>query len=136
MPARSQGDPGPGMGGEDNRLADLLQCCNHRAKSYRLHVGLPVECEEEVRAGLDAGLGERVRAVAGERCQPGVRVHHHVADLADTFEDPLPAEILDSGVAGTEKERGEVVDQDPVQLFGHRSVERAKPGLDVRHRDT
>ena len=85
--------------------------------------------------GSTPGLGECVRAVACERRESGVRVHHHVANLADTLDDPLPAEILDRGVAGAEEERGEGVDQDPVQLLGHRPVERAKPGLHVRHRD-
>ena len=48
---------------------------------------------------------------------------------------PSRPEVLDGGVAGAEEERGEGVDQDPVQLLGHRAVERAKPGLDVRDRD-
>ena len=37
---------------------------------------------------------------------------------------------------GQKRSVGEVVDQHPVQLLGHRSVERAKSGLHVRHRDT
>ena len=111
------------MGGEDDGLVDLLQRRDDRAQGLRLHVGLTVEREKEVRTRLDAGVGERVRAVACKRREPEVRVHHHVADLADTLDDPLPAEILDCGVAGAEEECGEVVDQHPVQLLRHRSVE-------------
>ena len=44
---------------------------------------------------------------------------------------PSAARFADGDLARAEEQRREPVDEDPVQLLGHRAVERAEPRLDV-----
>ena len=90
---------------------------------------------EEVAPGLEAELGESVRALARERREAQARVVHDVADLVDALGPALAAEVGDRAVGGAEEDGRDRVDDDAVHLLRHRPVERPEPGLDVRDRD-
>jgi hypothetical protein len=66
------------------------------------------------------------------------RVDHRVPDVVDVgLRAALGQEVLPRFRRVDEEQLGEVVGDDPVDLFGQRAVERAQPGLDVpdRQRD-
>ncbi len=63
------------------------------------------------------------------------RVRHHVADDVSLAADALGRELRRRPLVGTEEQRREPVDFDPVALFRHREVEAAQPGFDVRDLD-
>ena len=48
---------------------------------------------------------------------------------------PVAAQVRGRVVGGRQQDGRELVGEDPVDLLGHRSIERAQPGLDVRDRD-
>ena len=82
----------------------------------------------------------RVRGLVGERhaqrCgleQPG-RVAHHVADHLAASRDTLRLELRGRALVRAEEQCRQPIDLDPVPFFGHRQVEAAQPGLDVRDR--
>jgi hypothetical protein len=92
-----------------------------RAVQSRQHVGLG-------QAGQLRRLGD------GQQAHQGV--DHHVADAADA--GGVHAFLEEIGVpvgGGREEELAQAVGDDPVDLLGHRAVEGAQAGLDVRGRD-
>ena len=62
-------------------------------------------------------------------------VEHHVAGADDARAHAFGCEIGEGGVRRREQERRHVVRQDPVGFLGHRPIEGAQAGFDVRHRD-
>ena len=98
-----------------------------------VHAGGPVEGEDGVvgsvqaEAAVDVGLGcEFPEAQEG--------VDHDVADVEDVLlRDALVAEVLQPGGLADEEVIGDVVGEESVDLFGHRSIKAAQPGLDVRY---
>ena len=131
-----EGGTGSRMDREDDRLAHLLQGRDDGAKRLWLHVGLPVDREQEVRPRLDARIGESARAIASQRCEANVRVEHHVADeMNGVLGDPFLAQISDCNPAGSEEERGEVISGHTIDLLRHTAIERAGARLHVRDRD-
>jgi hypothetical protein len=70
------------------------------------------------------------------RLEAPQRVDHRVADEANPGGvDPLDREVGRGLGAVREEDVGQPVGEDAVDLLGHRPVERAQPGLDVRDRD-
>ena len=67
--------------------------------------------------------------------RPQRQVVHHVTDLVDTVDDSLGPELIRGSRRWAEQQRGEMVGGDPVDLLGHRAVERPQPGLDVADGD-
>jgi hypothetical protein len=62
-------------------------------------------------------------------------VDHDVADDPHAVADALGGKIARGHLRGAEQQFGEVVDHHPIDFLGHRTVERAQPGLDMHDRD-
>ena len=65
----------------------------------------------------------------------GREVLHQVADLDDPVPEPLRRQVRDGGRGRREQPAREMVGDDAVELLGHRPVEAAQAGLDVRDGD-
>ena len=130
-----EGGRRPGVGGEDHGLVDPRQCRGHAGERFRPGVRFPVQSQDDVAPRLDAGLLQRLRALAGDRREAEVGVVHDVADLVHALRDPLDGEVGDGDLRGAEEERGHAVDDETVQLLRHLPIEGAQAGLDVGDRD-
>ena len=121
---------------DDRHLGGDRHQIRHRLAEQRpVDEGGAVEGDEQVPARLDPEL----RGGCGgadpilERHQG---VDHRVADEVHALVgDPLGAQVLDRLLAVEEEVLGEDVGDDPVDLLGHRAVEAAQAGLDVRDGD-
>ncbi len=117
------------------RASDLVERGHHGAQHLRLvDECRPVE-RDEPEGVVDPEAGARVgRASPVEVSEKAV--DHDVPDQPDTrFVDTLGAEVRVCVLRRREEPGRESVDDDTVDLLRHRAVVRAKPGLDVRHRD-
>ena len=91
-----------------------------------------------VRLAVDRqrGVGRRVRQLepSSDRFEQPRCIAHHVAHDLPSAGHALLLELRRGALVGAEEEGRQPVDLDPVSLFGHRQVEAAQPGLDVRDR--
>jgi hypothetical protein len=93
-----------------------------------------VKGDEEVRARLESQRRRRTTRANGG-LERGQRVDHRVADKVGSLgRRALRSKVVLSLGRVGEKELGEVVDDDAVDLLGHLAVEAPKTGLDVSHR--
>ena len=120
--------------GEDDRHLDGLDHLHERPDRLGQGVRRPVRGEDDVPAGLDPGLCERVRPPGCDRREYARDVDHDVADHVDAGGDALGGEVRDGRVGRAEAQVGEDVDHHPVQLLRHAPVERAQARLDVADR--
>jgi hypothetical protein len=94
-----------------------------------------VDRRQGIGPRLDSSLGQRPRPLPGDRRESQVRVEHHVADDSHAVDDPFPAEVRRRHPARAEEECRDAIDDHAVELLGHRQVEGAQTGLDVRDRE-
>ena len=95
----------------------------------------PMRRREHVLACADARLAQRLLVGARARGDDPGDVDHDVADDLDRAGDRFAREVVRRALRGHEQQVADVVGDDAVELLGHRAVERAHPGLDVRDGD-
>src|SRR5438094_850018 len=94
-----------------------------------------MDCCEEVLPFLEAELREDRGARARPRAMQANRIGHDVANDMYAVDDAFARELRLAGLRGCEEPRREVVRDDPIELLGHRAVERSKARLHVRYWD-
>ena len=99
-----------------------------------VHVARPVGGGQHVPAGLEPVVGERARALPRDRAERQRHVGHHVADEVALPGGVLALEVVHRRRGRAQQQVAGVVAQHPVELLGHRPVERAHAGLHVRDR--
>ena len=121
--------PRPRMHREDEAALRGVDRVDDRAQPVRLGVRLAVDRQHRVGRLVAAA---RSRRATGSKSRVASR--HHVADHLPAAGDALRLELRRRALVGTEEQRRQPVDLDPVPLLGHRQVEAAQPRLDVRDR--
>ena len=103
--------------------------------AWLVDVGRAMQGDEHVLAARTPSCSPRA-ALGGPALEAAQRVDHRVADEAHAARvDALGGEVRRGLGAVGEQEVGQPVGEDAVDLLGHRPVERAQAGLDVRNRD-
>ncbi len=74
------------------------------------------------------------RALAGHVLEGQRHVRHHIPHEMHLSGHRLVLQIPHGRLRGAEQQVAGVIGQHAIQLLGHRAVERAHPGLHVRHR--
>jgi hypothetical protein len=88
--------------------------------------------QQEPAAG-HAELRHHAAAPVDERPEQPGRVGHDVAGQLDAVPHPFGGQVLTRHLGRAEQQPGQVVDDHPVDLLGHRAVEGSQPRLDVHH---
>src|SRR5438128_1763255 len=134
---RADAGPRPRMHREDDRQlpAQALEARERAVEQRPIHEPRTVERDEGVRAALEAKSTMDVGALQ-RRPQPDEAVDHRVADEMNSLRrNALPQQVVLGLRAVSETPVGDLVDEHPVDLLGHRPIEAAQAGLDVRERE-
>ena len=105
-----------------------------RQALLRVDVLRSMERQEQVAARRQAKARQHVGSLLRDREVLEERIDHAVADDVNPLGHVLPPQILSRGGGRREEQVRQLVRDDPVDLLGHRLIERPDARFDVRKR--